>query len=409
MVALAHPPVRNQHRWLPPLSTLDGIQLDVINDSLDGTSIVYGPAGGGKTAVTLYRASVLHRQGKRCKVFVFTQVLLEFIRAATTEMQLPPDIVEPFYTWAAELHRNLVGNPPRKKYDLWVDNLIEYYQQHPPTSPLFEYVLVDEAQDFPPNVATLLRMLSRHLFVAGDTAQSLFQDVAGLDELLAIWSPPDKHALRHTFFFNNHRNPLHIASFAAEFLDSSSWDKRQFLANVKRREGGRKPVWYQVDSEEKQGAALAHIIQQAHGAVRIGALFMWWKDVIITERQLRDQGIRVQIAKRGRQYDFDDADLPILTTIHSAKGLEFDWVILADCNRESWIPNPQRPKAMLQRLFFVGATRAKERLYLLSKRGHTCNFLSEMPSDLIQCAELPQQQPLPGNLDGADKLIDLPF
>lgn len=134
------PQRRHQRKWLPSIIQLDDKQLEVINDSLNGTSMVYGPAGGGKTAVTLYRADVLRRQGKRCKIFVFTQVLLQFIRAATAELQLPEDIVEPFYTWAGHHYREKIGNPPNGQFAVWVDALIAYYQLHPLREPLFEYV-----------------------------------------------------------------------------------------------------------------------------------------------------------------------------------------------------------------------------------------------------------------------------
>ena len=78
-----------------------------------------------------------------------------------------------------------------------------------------------------------------------------------------------------------------------------------------------------------------------------------------------------------------------LSTIHSAKGLEYDNVYLADvCDGvfpETTVINPKSaPKELLaayeeeRRLFYVGATRAKERLFLFTYAGKPSQFCDEL-------------------------------
>ena len=78
-----------------------------------------------------------------------------------------------------------------------------------------------------------------------------------------------------------------------------------------------------------------------------------------------------------------------LSTIHSAKGLEYDTVYLADvCDGvfpEATVINPKSaPKDVLaayeeeRRLFYVGATRAKSRLCLFTYAGKSSQFCSEL-------------------------------
>ncbi|MBQ8448219.1 MAG: ATP-dependent helicase [Clostridia bacterium] len=78
-----------------------------------------------------------------------------------------------------------------------------------------------------------------------------------------------------------------------------------------------------------------------------------------------------------------------LSTIHSAKGLEYDTVYLADvCDGvfpESTVINPKSaPKELLaayeeeRRLFYVGATRAKSSLFLFTYAGKSSSFCDEL-------------------------------
>lgn len=95
---------------------------------------------------------------------------------------------------------------------------------------------------------------------------------------------------------------------------------------------------------------------------------------------------------------------PKLMTLHSAKGLEFDTVIITG-NEEGTFPsgNALEEVATLEeerRLFYVGITRAKERLIAL--RAHTRNkygrteipqpsrFLAEMPKEVVMMVDAAQ-------------------
>ena len=74
-----------------------------------------------------------------------------------------------------------------------------------------------------------------------------------------------------------------------------------------------------------------------------------------------------------------------LLTVHKAKGLEFNTVFLISCN-EGILPSPKDRLERLEeqrRLFYVGITRARKRLYLSYSLVHFINgrilYLKQSP------------------------------
>jgi DNA helicase-2/ATP-dependent DNA helicase PcrA len=100
--------------------------------------------------------------------------------------------------------------------------------------------------------------------------------------------------------------------------------------------------------------------------------------------------------------EWDDArDFVALMTLHSAKGLEFPMVFIAGMEEELF-PHlnsliSERALEEERRLYYVGITRAKERIFLTSAylrhmRGmvllhQPSRFISELPEDLLEASE----------------------
>lgn len=386
----------NLLRWLPAFRDLDYEQQATVTDcAKPGKLLVYGPAGSGKTAITLFCGKTLHDQGRSFKIVVYTNVLQKFIEAGTAELNLPSDSVTTLYRWARRLFvEQELRLPPytgNEKFSLWVDGLIAHWQRHPAKIPHYDYILVDEAQDFKPNVAKFLRMMSSNILVAADLAQSLYENIGDRGALEQRWAPLDKiHEVPR-----NYRNPKVVAELATVFLDPGKADRANFLSRVKGRSGETKPIWYPVASRSKQIDRICDILDQTRGSVRVGLLYRH-RDHLDADRQaLAQKGVRVQVALNPYKgettlYNFNDA-MPVLTTAHSAKGLEFDWVILPGLDADQWNGDPQEMNE--RNLFFVALTRAKERLYLLSTQGKECAFLSEILANHRNLIQTPNSRP----------------
>jgi DNA helicase-2/ATP-dependent DNA helicase PcrA len=70
-----------------------------------------------------------------------------------------------------------------------------------------------------------------------------------------------------------------------------------------------------------------------------------------------------------------------LSTLHSAKGREFDIVILFGMNRDAlpgWRDEGGEELREARRLFYVGVTRAKRELHLVFRRKHYSPWVAEL-------------------------------
>ncbi len=128
-----------------------------------------------------------------------------------------------------------------------------------------------------------------------------------------------------------------------------------------------------------------------------------WENVLELRRLALEFSTRTleefleNVALVADQDTITDANAPTLLTLHAAKGLEFGTVFLVGLD-DGILPHSRsfdEPEAMEEerRLFYVGITRAKDRLYILRaiQRGgrgmaeetYPSRFLNDIPADLI--------------------------
>jgi DNA helicase-2/ATP-dependent DNA helicase PcrA len=129
-----------------------------------------------------------------------------------------------------------------------------------------------------------------------------------------------------------------------------------------------------------------------------------WENVLELRRLALEFSTRTleefleNVALVADQDTITDANAPTLLTLHAAKGLEFGAVFLVGLD-DGILPHSRsfdEPEAMEEerRLFYVGITRAKDRLYILRaiQRGgrgmaeetYPSRFLNDIPSNLIE-------------------------
>lgn len=332
-------------------SELDDYQVKVINKKTDNSYIVKGCAGSGKSILALWKAKQIQEGGKGSYLYVvYTKALRQYMSDGIKQIGLRESNVVNFdacFQWG----RNNYGELQR---GVWKKGS-------------YDYVIVDEAQDFSRDDIELLKSKARKaLLVYGDTAQQLYKflkdkQTVSMEDIQYF----TKFPVEQLVF--NHRLPKKIAR-VAQYLNSESDELEERCTE----EGTEKPKILEYNTKQEQFAAIANLIKNK-GMEDVGILFRNNKEIDEAYDYFTNKGIEVE-AKSYRHKDELDftSDNPKLMTYHSSKGLQFENVFIPECTAEG--ADDRNP-------LYVAITRTYRSLYIMHSGNLSC-FFDDVPTDL---------------------------
>ena len=332
-------------------SELDDYQVKVINKKTDNSYIVKGCAGSGKSILALWKAKQIQEGGKGSYLYVvYTKALRQYMSDGIKQIGLHESNVVNFdacFQWG----KNDYGELQR---GVWKKGS-------------YDYVIVDEAQDFSRDDIELLKSKARKaLLVYGDTAQQLYKflkdkQTVSMEDIQYF----TKFPVEQLVF--NHRLPKKIAR-VAQYLNSESDELEERCTE----EGTEKPKILKYNTKQEQFAAIANLIKNK-GMEDVGILFRNNKEVDEAYDYFTNKGIEVE-AKSYRHKDELDftSDNPKLMTYHSSKGLQFENVFIPECTAEG--ADDRNP-------LYVAITRTYRSLYIMHSGNLSC-FFDDVPTDL---------------------------
>ena len=233
------------------------------------------------------------------------------------------------------------------------------------TSPrLYRHIVIDEGQDFSPEMIRSLAAATPpdgSITFFGDVAQQIYGHRMS-------WRSAGLNTARVWEFKENYRNSRQIARLGLT-ISRMPYFKGfpDMVEPVSPTADGPLPTLVELPSVSQE---IEFVVSQAVDASRtrnVAILFRDRKDEEMIRPHLPPRSIRLHREmttwQAGRRIRYG--------TYHSAKGLEFDMVILPFCSNE-YLPDPDGIKtfgekdAAIQdgRLLYVGVTRAKTRLIL---------------------------------------------
>ena len=273
-----------------------------------------------------------------------------------------------------EYNRQLHNSCEMDRLDIFSE-LVQHSNKLPDNNKT-EYILIDEAQDLQPVIIKFAKLMAkRSITIACDSAQKIYSGSFSLRNLGIEIRGRASKSLSSTF-----RNTKEISMLAASLYkiikEKDSADPNgEFTDPTATSRRGEKPRFIQCDSVNLEEDNFVRLIQKCleEEKVTIGVLYRSKNERSVIEQWLQNGSIDYQrITGRAERNIFYK---PVrLCTMHSAKGLEFDIVVIP-LFQKSIIPDESTLLGLDEteketvinkerKLVYVSLTRPKERLYV---------------------------------------------
>lgn len=375
----------NETWWVNP-EQLDDDQKKVIAAPINKSHLVLGPPGSGKSNLLLLRADYLQRAGHpNTLILVFTRQLQEFMIAGSTNYSFQASKIKTSRAWMLELLRahdiNILLNDDFQKSRSQLLKQAQDLVNSKSLGRIYEVILLDEAQDYWPEEIQLFARLSKHLFAVADARQKIYPDEDPIETIKALVD--QTHLLR--FHYRNGLNICRLADGIAK--ESEDYEPLAVTSNyIEVQAPSTIEVKKTKDIRDQCDLILGRIQRQlkAYPDEYIGIITPRREELndiaqyfMKTDLYAKDL---LQIREDG-DTTFDPNKPIILTTLHSAKGLEFRVLHVASLEHVTHFPKQRN-------MCFTAVTRAKTAIYIYHS-GDLPGYFEQAYVNLQRPPELP--------------------
>lgn len=377
--------------WLVPPEDLTPDQWRAIEMPVNEHRVILGAPGSGKTLALLYRARHLCREhgisSDRFRIFVFTNVLKQYIQSGIRDLGLREDCTLTLDDWCKSYYQARIGGRVPwddehrcPDFDAIRKAVLTAQSGRPP---VYEFVLVDEGQDLDRECFELLKKVGKHITVCVDQKQQIYDRGSTEEEIVKTLGLRRSNVTLLDAF----RCCPYIVRLAASFIPDDA-ERAAFLNQGRTAQTElQTPLLYTALDFEDEKNRLIEIIRERQVVDRsISILFHLRRQVHGFAQGLRAAGLEVETwdRKNGRALDFGSG-IPKILTLHSAKGLTFDTVIMPRLVQGSF---PHVSDVRREKLLFVGITRATKWVYLSTVDGDAISELDRL-GELSVAADKP--------------------
>lgn len=334
----------------------DADQLALIDKTLDKSMLIAGCAGSGKSVIALHKAMKIRAAGGDVILVAFTKSLNRYMAAGRTDKGLGSRF---YYHWQWR-HEGMPGA---------------------------DYIIVDEIQDFTkPEIEEFIAAARKSYFFFGDTAQSIYGKIR--PNTLTVEQISTLTGLKILHLYNNYRLPKPVAQITQTYVgvDVNPYEESVYQSKEKER-----PRFIAYKSVEDQADAIVRMIAKNKWR-NVGILLPSNNSVSKMYDYLRQRNLSCECKYQhpthqdnGQSMEGASADsldfhsaLPKVMTYHSAKGLQFETVILPMFVAVN--------TSAARKALYVAMTRTYRNLYVLYS-GKLGTPLSEVPGHLFLTKE----------------------
>ena len=331
--------------WDLDEDSLDDDQLDLIDITIDQSMLVTGCAGSGKSVIAMHKAEQIANEGNSVILISLTRSLNSFMKTGRSCSSYQ------FY-----------------HYHYW-----KYLGM-----PSADYIIVDEIQDFErEEIQEFIEAAAKHYFFFGDSAQSIYNHFG--KKTLSIDEIADMTGLVPLRLYNNYRLPRNVAKITQDYVGVNVMKYEEKVYKNKEKE---LPHFVHFETVDEQIKKIIEI-SNSNPEMSIGVLLPSNQKVIEVCEKLKLQDFDYEFKfkteaqdKRAQGELHFTNNLPKVMTYHSAKGLQFDIVIIPMFDGAN---NEATRKAL-----YVAMTRTMHQLYLMYNTPNLASPLDKVPPRLYK-------------------------
>lgn len=309
-----------------------------------------GVPGTGKTVVSIRRLQNAASSGKKAIIFTYGKLLKKTIEEKLGDSAMP---VKNIHDW---MWREVQPSGDKKYLNVLTSdsNLNESVQMIKKRGIVFDEILVDEGQDLSINTYKLLREMTTSLSISADNAQQINnrEEASTEEEINKVFPNLVKYELDEVF-----RSAYELYRFAIQFVPNNARaNDLVLLERLKNKNSGAdKPLVYLEVNLDGMFQSIRDIIDE-NPTDNIGILF---EQILHVDHFANNLSQDYELSTYHSIQKVVPSELKniIITTFKSAKGIEFDIVI---------IPYFLDGSKNIPEEYYVGTTRAKNQVHFLA-------------------------------------------
>ena len=327
---------------LPPFDGAGGLTREQQRAVNCEQAIFSGVPGTGKTTVAIWRI----KKKKDDILMTYTRLL----SAAIGHIAKGNNGIWGVHQW----YYNHCGNASLND-DINSNNVLNRLRQN---NVRLGKVIIDEGQDIDRAFYIAINHIAERVSIGADDAQKLYEVDISKQSLQNIFPLNIDNLLTRNF-----RNLFKIYNFARHFVpDNPQTSDKNMLERLQQTAPGGTVEVHIQNSEDGINKILKRIIDN-NSAGNIGILLSTRDNVdqyaeILDNNNISHSAYHSNIDWKIKRATERNLESTLVTTFKSAKGLEFDTVIM---------PEFEHAERGDKNQYYVGATRAKEKLYILCR------------------------------------------
>ena len=238
---------------------------------------------------------------ERFRVFVFTNVIKEYIKSGTKFLEFPEETVSTFDHWCYLLYQDHISRKPpwirgrngRNRIDFEKIRLSirKLLRKKLDLQKILDFALVDEGQDLSPESFEILSLAARHVTVFADRMQQIFADGASEYHILKRLGIKKRNAT----LLAAYRNSPYVAQLASYFIADEN-KRSQYLSQINTHQQTKeRPLCFVAKSFKDEMDRLAEIIRQRQLVnERVGVIVPTNQQLFGYSKGLQERGIEIE-------------------------------------------------------------------------------------------------------------------